>query len=221
MFDERDDIMTSFDFKKEYKDLYLPPKKPTVIDVPKMRFVMVDGQGDPNTSEYYKKAVELLYGISYGIKMSKKTGNKPKGYFDYVVPPLEGFWWFEEDYFDGSVIGRKNEFNWTMMIRQPEFVTPLVFENAKEVLSKKKPGIDISIIRLEDFTEGLCAQIMHIGPYDNEPLTVAMLDAFISEQGCRTDMSVSRKHHEIYLGDPRKTAPEKLKTVIRHPIAGI
>lgn len=213
--------MTSFDFKKEYKDLYLPPKKPTVIDVPKMRFVMVDGQGDPNTSEYYKKAVELLYGISYGIKMSKKTGNKPKGYFDYVVPPLEGFWWFEEDYFDGSVIGRKNEFNWTMMIRQPEFVTPLVFENAKEVLSKKKPGIDISIIRLEDFTEGLCAQIMHIGPYDNEPLTVAMLDAFISEQGYRTDMSVSRKHHEIYLGDPRKTAPEKLKTVIRHPIAGI
>lgn len=149
--------MTSFDFKKEYKDLYLPPKKPTVIDVPKMRFVMVDGQGDPNTSEYYKKAVELLYGISYGIKMSKKTGNQPKGYFDYVVPPLEG----------------------------------------------------------------LCARTMHIGPYDNEPLTVSMLDAFISEQGYRTDMSGSRKHHEIYLGDPRKTVPEKLKTVIRHPIAGI
>ena len=138
-----------------------------------------------------------------------------------LSPPLEGFWWFVEDYFDGSVIGRKDEFNWTMMIRQPEFVTPLVFENAKEVLSKKKPGADTSIMRLEDLTEGLCAQIMHIGPYDDEPLTVAMLDAFISEQGYRTDMSVSRKHHEIYLGDPRKTAPEKLKTVIRHPIEKI
>ncbi len=210
--------MAAFDFKKEYKDLYLPTNKPVIIDVPEMRFIMVNGQGDPNTSAFYKEAVEVLYGLSYSIKMSKKGSAQPAGYFDYVVPPLEGLWWFEGNFFAGDVIGRKDEFRWVVMIRQPEFVTPEVFEAAKVSLAKKKPGIDPSIARLEDFTEGLCAQVMHIGSYDDEASTVAVLEEFIASQGYRTEMSGLRQHHEIYLSDPRKTAPEKLKTVIRHPI---
>ncbi|MFA5634452.1 MAG: GyrI-like domain-containing protein [Anaerovoracaceae bacterium] len=209
--------MATFDFKK-YKDLYQPGNKPGIIDVPAMRFLMVDGEGDPNTSELYQAAVEILYGLSYSIKMSKKWGVQPQGYFDYVVPPLEGLWWFFGKPFDGSVIGRKDEFSWIMMIRQPEFVTEEIFETAKAVLSKKKPELDISIARLEDFTEGLCAQVMHTGSYDDEPPTIAALDQFIEVNGYRTEMSGLRQHHEIYLGDPRKTAPEKLKTIIRHPI---
>lgn len=211
-------LMAVFDYKKEYKDLYLPKNKPGIIDVPEMRFIMVDGKGDPNTSASYKEAVEVLYGLSYAIKMSKMGSTQPLGYFDYVVPPLEGLWWFENNFFDGSVIGRKDEFCWVTMIRQPEFVTPEVFETAKASLSKKKPGLDTSIARLEDFTEGLCAQVMHLGSYDDEPPTVAALEEFIESQGYRTVMSGLRQHHEIYLSDPRKTAPEKLKTVIRHPI---
>lgn len=213
--------MAAFDYKKEYKDLYLPKEKPCIVDVPAMRFIMVDGKGDPNTSPLYKEAVEVLYSLSYSIKMSKKSGTQPEGYFDYVVPPLEGLWWFEDNTFDGSVIGRKDEFSWVMMIRVPEFVTPEVFATARESVAKKKPGLDTSKARLEDFTEGLCAQIMHIGPYDDEPRSVAVLEKFIHENGCRTEMSGMRQHHEIYLGDPRKTAPEKLKTVIRHPIVKI
>lgn len=210
--------MAAFDFKKAYKDLYLPKGKPAIIEVPEMRFMMVDGQGDPNTSTLYQQAVEVLYGLSYAIKMSKMGSVQPVGYFDYVVPPLEGLWWFENNFFEGSVIGRKNEFSWVMMIRQPEFVTPDVLETAKASLSKKKPGIDVSIARLEDLTEGLCAQVMHIGAYDEEGPTVAALEEFIEAQGYRTEMTGLRQHHEIYLGDPRKSAPEKLKTVIRHPI---
>ena len=210
--------MATFDFKKEYKDLYRPGNKPGIIDVPVMRFLMVNGEGDPNTSELYQAAVEILYGLSYSIKMSKKWGAQPQGYFDYVVPPLEGLWWFEGKPFDGSVIDRKDEFSWVMMIRQPEFVTEEVFETAKAVLSKKKPELNISVARLEDFTEGLCAQVMHTGSYDDEPPIIAALDQFTEANGCRTEMSGLRQHHEIYLGDPRKTAPEKLKTIIRHPI---
>ncbi|MGI6119229.1 MAG: GyrI-like domain-containing protein [Desulfosporosinus sp.] len=210
--------MAAFDFKKEYKDLYLPKNKPRIIDVPTMRFIMAEGKGAPNTSAFYKEAVEVLYGLSYAIKMSKKGGAQPAGYFDYVVPPLEGLWWFEDNFFDGSVIGRKDEFSWMIMIRQPEFVTPEVFETAKASLSKKKPGLDTSIARLEDFTEGLCVQIMHIGSYNDEPSTIAVLEEFIESQGYKTVMSGLRQHHEIYISDPRKTAPEKLKTVIRHPI---
>jgi hypothetical protein len=214
-------ILAAFDYKKEYKDLYLPKEKPSIVDVPTMGFIMVDGRGNPNTSPLYKAAVEVLYGLSYSIKMSKKSGTQPEGYFDYVVPPLEGLWWFEDNVFDGNVIGRKDEFSWVMMIRQPEFVTPAVFETAKVSLAKKKPALDTTIARLEELTEGLCAQIMHIGPYDDEPPTVAALEQFIEDNGYRTEMSGMRQHHEIYLGDPRKTAPEKLKTVIRHPIVRI
>ena len=211
-------LLAVFDFKKKYKHLYLPKNKPEIIEVPKMRFIMVNGKGDPNTSASYKEAVEVLYGLSYTIKMSKKGSSQPVGYFDYVVPPLEGLWWFEDNFFDGSVSGRKDEFSWVTMIRQPEFVTPEVFEAAKASLTKKKPELDTSIARLEDFTEGLCAQVMHIGSYDDEPPTVAALEEFIESQGYRTEMSGLRQHHEIYLSDPRKTAAEKLKTVIRHPI---
>lgn len=213
--------MAKFDFKKEYKNLYQPKNKPGIIDVPTIRFIMVDGKGDPNTSPFYKEAVEVLYGLSYFIKMNKAGGTQPEGYFDYVVPPLEGLWWFDGKLFDGSVIGRKEEFNWVMMIRQPEFVTPEVFEITKASLLKKKPKLNTSIARLEDFTEGLCAQIMHIGSYDDEPSTVAVLEEFIEANGYRTEMTGLRQHHEIYLGDPRKIAPEKLKTVIRHPIVSL
>ncbi|MDD4259052.1 MAG: GyrI-like domain-containing protein [Sphaerochaetaceae bacterium] len=209
--------MAPFDFKKEYKELYLPKGTPSIISIPEMRFIMVQGKGNPNTSDYYKEAVELLYGISYSIKMSKKK-EAPAGYFNYVVPPLEGLWWFENNFFDGSVMNRKDEFSWMMMIRQPDFVTSQVFEMAKKNLKRKKPEIDTSIVKLETFNEGLCAQVMHIGPYDDEPATVALLEAFIDSQGYRTLMSGMRQHHEIYLSDPRKSDLAKLKTVLRHPI---
>ncbi|MCL2677958.1 MAG: GyrI-like domain-containing protein [Clostridiales bacterium] len=209
-----------FDFKKEYADLYLPKAKPGLIDVPEMLFIMIDGRGDPNRGAEYKNALEILYGLSYAIKMSKMGGKPPAGYFEYVVPPLEGLWWLEEEAFDGISITDKEKFCWTSMIRQPQFVTPEVFAEAKQVLAKKKPALDLSPARRVSFTEGLCAQIMHIGSYDDEPATIGVLRAFITEAGYESDLSEKRRHHEIYLSDPRKTAPEKLKTVIRHPVAG-
>ena len=209
----------AFDYKKEYKDLYLPKTQPSVIDIPEMAFIMVDGRGNPNTSEEYKNALEILYGLSYSIKMSKKSGTAPTDYFEYVVPPLEGLWQGEAGYFNGTYITDKDKFIWTSMIRQPEFVTQDVFETAKQALNKKKPGLDLSLARLASLTEGVCAQIMHIGGYDNEPATIRILERFVIENGYVNDISESRKHHEIYLSDPRKMTPEKLKTVIRHPIA--
>jgi hypothetical protein len=209
----------TFDFKKAYKDLYLPKPKPGVVEVPEMVFIMVDGKGNPNTCEAYKNAMEILYGLSYSIKMSKMGGTQPKGYYEYVVPPLEGLWWGDDGYFDGTNITDKDKLCWTSMIRQPEFVLREAFEEAKQVLGKKKPGLDLSLARLASFAEGLCAQIMHIGSYDDEPATIGVLEQFIEESEYDNDISESRKHHEIYLGDPRKTAPEKLRTVIRHPIA--
>ena len=207
-----------FDYKKEHKDLYLPKTSPSLIDVPKMTFIMVDGRGNPNTSEEYKAAIEILYGLSYSIKMSKKSGTAPIGYFEYVIPPLEGLWWSEAGDIDGKIITDKDKFFWTSMIRQPEFVTQDVFESTKQALNKKKPWIDLSLARLESFTEGLCAQITHIGCYDDEPTTISVLERFIIENSYVNDVSENRNHHEIYLSDPRKTVPEKLKTVIRHPI---
>jgi len=198
------------DFKKEYKDLYQPKTTPTVIDVPEMVFIMVDGAGNPNTSEEYKSAVEILYGLSYAIKMGNKS------ILEYVVPPLEGLWWLndgsEEWYKD------KGKYCWTAMIRQPEFVTDDVFEAAKTSLAKKKPHLDTSKARLVKFTEGLCVQAMHIGSYDDEPRTNAAIMKFIADNGYVSDISDKRRHHEIYLNDPRKTAQDKLKTVIKCPI---
>ncbi|MDR0917434.1 MAG: GyrI-like domain-containing protein [Oscillospiraceae bacterium] len=201
------------DFKKTQKELYQPKIAPSVIDVPTMTFIMIDGAGDPNTSEAYQNAVEILYGLSYAVKMSKTGGRQPEGYFDFVVPPLEGLW--------SGDARDKGGFAWTSMIRQPDFVTESVFEQARETLAKKKPRLDSRAARLERFTEGLCAQVLHLGSYDDEPATVATLDRFIAESAYRLDYSEGRRHHEIYLADPRKTTPEKLKTVLRHPIATI
>ena len=206
------------DFKKEYKDLYQPKTTPCIIDVPEMVFIAVDGKGDPNTSEEYKNALELLYGLSYSIKMSKMSGMQPVGYFEYVVPPLEGFWWSEDGYFDGTIIIDKNKLCWTSMIRQPDFVTAAVFEAAKTALAKKKPNLDTLKAQLIKITEGLCVQAMHIGSYDDEPTTIAAMEQYAVAQKYAIDINDDRRHHEIYFYDPRKVAPEKLKTVIRHPI---
>ena len=206
------------DFKKDPQAGYQATIKPVIIDRPASRFIMVDGKGDPNTSVAYKQAVELIYALSYTIKMSPKRQDVPDGYFDYVVPPLEGLWWLgnNEQPIDKTL--DKAQFNWTAMIRQPDFVTADVFERALAVVSQKKPELDSTRARLATFSEGLCAQVLHLGTYDEEPETIARLDAFIIASGYAVDISDTRKHHEIYLNDPRRTAPEKLKTIIRHPI---
>lgn len=173
--------MDKLDYKKEYKDLYQPSAKPSLIDVPEMIFIAVDGMGNPNTSVEYKTAMELLYGLSFTIKMSKMNGTQPEGYFEYVVPPLEGLW--HQEGISGIDYSRKEDFNWTSMIRQPEFVTEEVFENATAALSKKKPGLDLSRARYMKMTEGLCVQIMHKGPYDDEPASIEKMKAFIKEKG--------------------------------------
>ena len=206
----------AFDFKKEYKEFYMPPKKPSIVTVPKMNYIAVRGQGDPNPEESeYKQAIGLLYGIAFTIKMSKMGSHKIDGYFDYVVPPLEGFWWQE------GVIGvdysRKDDFNWISVIRLPDFVTREDFEWAVEEATKKKKA-DFSKVEFFTYDEGLCVQCMHIGPYDDEPATVELMHKYMEEQGYKLDITDERMHHEIYLSDARKVAPEKLKTVIRHPI---
>ena len=197
------------DFKKDLKDLYQPKSTPSVIDVPEMTFITIDGKGNPNTSAEYFAAVDALYGLSYAIKMGNKS------VLEYVVPPLEGFWSYTGD---GSPIDNKDSFVWTALIRQPDFVTTEVFEATKTVLAKKKPDLDTSKARLKKFAEGLCVQVMHIGSYDNEPATIAAMEQYAIENGYAIDINDVRRHHEIYISDPRKVAPEKLKTVIRHPI---
>jgi len=213
------------DYKKKDKNLYLPGTKPSVIEVPVMSFVMVDGKGNPNTEGgEYQQAVELLYALSYSIKMGYKKSNKPDGYSDYVVPPLEGLWWLEGGTTADSDFSKKEKYFWTSMIRQPEFVTWEVFERACRETAKKKPDLDTAKARLEIFEEGLCVQIMHLGPYDEEPKTIAEMDSFMRENNFRNAIGDKRpdgpvrRHHEIYLGDPRKTEPSKMKTVLRHPI---
>ncbi|MBQ8349665.1 MAG: GyrI-like domain-containing protein [Ruminococcus sp.] len=210
--------MEKFDYKKEYKDLYQPKTKPSIIEIPEMIFIAIDGKGDPNTSNEYKEALEILYGLSFTIKMSKMSGTQPEEYFEYVVPPLEGLWYVDDAKFDGTNITDKNRFCWTSMIRQPEFVTEKVFENARNALAKKKRELDLSKARLITMTEGLCVQIMHKGTYDNEPESIAKIREFAEKSGYTEDISDTRFHHEIYLSDPRRCAAENLKTVIRHPI---
>lgn len=205
--------MEKFDFKKEYKDLYLPQNSPALIDVPKMRFIMVDGKGDPNDVQY-QQVVPILYALSYTIKMSK---TQPDGYFDYIVPPLEGLWWTDDPFENAS----RKDWLWTAMIRQPDFVTQDIFKAAVEISKKKKPEIDVLKARLEDFTEGNCVQMMHIGAYSEEPANVKNMQEYIVAKNLRDATGKIRKHHEIYLSDPRKTAPEKLKTILRHPVESI
>lgn len=210
--------MDKLDYKKEYKELYQPKTKPSIIEVPEMIFIAIEGEGNPNSCPEYKAAIEVLYGLSYAIKMSKKNGTQPAGYFEYVVPPLEGVWQVDGVDFDGMNVTDKDKFKWISMIRQPEFVTEEVFEQAKLVLKKKKPALDLSKARLMKMTEGLCVQIMHKGSYDDEPASIEQMKRFLDENGYIEDFSEGRFHHEIYLSDPRKSSPDRLKTVIRHPI---
>ena len=208
-----------FDFKKEYKEFYMPKGKPEIVTVPKMNYIAVRGKGNPNEEEgEYKKSIELLYGIAYTIKMSKKDDHKIEGYFDYVVPPLEGFWWQEN--VDGIDYSHKENFQWISVIKLPDFVTKADFEWATEEATRKKK-MDFSKVEFLTLEEGLCVQCMHSGSYDDEPATVAAMDKFIADNGYENDISDTRRHHEIYLSDARKAAPEKLKTVIRHPIKKI
>ena len=205
-----------FDFKKEYKEFYLPPAKPVIVTVPKANYIAVRGKGDPNVeSGAYQQAIGVLYAVAYTLKMSYKTDHRIEGFYDYVVPPLEGFWWQEG--IDGIEYSDKSTFCWISVIRLPDFITQADFDWAVETASKKKK-IDCSRTEFLTIDEGLCVQIMHIGPYDNEPASVALMDRFLEENGYENDLSVTRLHHEIYLSDARKVAPENLKTVIRHPI---
>lgn len=209
--------MNKIDYKKD-KELYNPTTTPSLITVPIMKYVVVEGKGDPNTSVEYKQAIELVYGLSYTIKMSKMSDLKPKGYFEYVVPPLEGLWWGEEGYFDGLNIVDKDKFYWKCMIRLPEFVTVDFFNEAKEVLKGKKPKLEVDKLKYELIDEGLCVQIMHQGPFDGEAESVIKINEFMSENNLASDLADARKHHEIYLSDFRRTKPEKLRTIIRHPV---
>lgn len=210
----------AFDYKKEYKDLYQPKKTPSIIDVPPANYVAVRGAGNPNVEGgAYQHAMQLLYGISFTIKMSPKSGWDIDGYFPYVVPPLEGFW--KQAGTNGTFdLSRKDEFEWISCIRLPEFVTSDVFERAKNIATEKK-GEDYSLAEFLTIDEGLCVQCMHIGPYDEEPATVAAMEEYAKTQGCEADFGKNRFHHEIYLSDVRRCKPERLKTVIRHPVRRI
>ena len=206
----------AFDYKKEYKEYYLPKNKPQIVDIPPMNFIAVRGKGNPNEEGgEYKQALELLYGIAYTIKMSKKTDYRIEGYFDYVVPPLEGFW--EQEGKVGIDYSRKSELKWTAIIRVPDFVAKADFDWAVAQAAEKKK-LDLSKVEFITVEEGLCVQCMHMGSYDDEPATVALMDSYAESMGYKIDINPQRQHHEIYLSDPRKTAPEKLKTVIRHPV---
>ena len=206
----------AFDFKQEYKEFYMPKNKPQIVTVPKANYIAVRGKGNPNEADgAYQQAMNVLYSVAYTLKMSYKTDYKIEGFFEYVVPPLEGFWWQEG--IAGVDYTNKDAFQWISVIRLPDFITEKDFNWAVETAAKKKK-LDCSSAEFLTIDEGLCVQIMHIGAYDNEPETVAVMDSFLEENGYVNDFSEIRLHHEIYLSDPRRTAPEKLKTVIRHPI---
>lgn len=206
----------AFDFKKEYKEFYMPKNKPEIVTVPQANYIAVRGKGNPNEIDgAYQKAISILYAVAYTLKMSYKTEHKIEGFFEYVVPPLEGFWW--QDNVDGIDYADKAVFNWISVIRLPEFITQKDFEWAVETASEKKK-LDCSSAEFLTVDEGLCVQIMHIGAFDDEPQTVTLMDEYIAQNDYENDITESRLHHEIYLSDARKVAPEKWKTVIRHPI---
>ena len=204
---------SKLDFKKEYRDIYLPGREPMLLTLPPILYLMVDGRGAPEGASY-QEAVELLYGVAYTIKMSKMGGGSPDGYQDFVVPPLEGLW-------DCGVEGfspDRESWTWTSLLRMPEFVTQEVFGWARDQTLKKKPHLKGERVRLEWYDEGLCAQIMHLGPYTSEQESLDRLRAFLEERQLTDDCGGLRRHHEVYLSDPRRTAPEKLKTILRHPV---
>lgn len=209
----------AFDYKKEYKEFYLPKNKPSIVTIPKMNFIAVRGKGDPNEEQgEYKQAIGLLYGIAFTIKMSKMGNYQIQGYFDYVVPPLEGFWWQEG--IQGMDYTKKDKFSWISVIRLPEFVTKKDFDWAIEEATKKK-GIDYSKVEFWPYEEGLCVQCMHLGSYDDEPKTLLQMEEYAKSKGYENDITEKRFHHEIYLSDPRRCQKERLRTVIRHPIKKI
>ena len=206
----------AFDFKKEYKEFYLPKERPEIVTVPRANYAAVRGQGDPNAPDgAYQQAIAVLYAVAYTIKMSKKGDHRIDGYYDFVVPPLEGFWW--QDEIDGVDYGNKAGFQWYAVIRLPDFVTEADFAWAVAEAGRKK-RLDCSGAEFLTVDEGLCVQILHVGPFDDEPRSVALMDEHIRQQGYENDFSATRLHHEIYLSDARKAAPEKWRTVIRHPI---
>lgn len=206
----------AFDYKKEYKEFYLPPRKPSIVQVPAMKYVAVRGTGNPNDENgAYQQALQVLYGVAYTIKMSKKGDHRIEGYFDYVVPPLEGFWWI--DGLAGMDYARKDDLSWISCIRLPDFVGTDDLAWAVEEATRKKKQ-DFSSAEFLAVEEGLCVQCLHVGPYDDEPATVDAMHAFAAEQGYVLDINSERLHHEIYLSDARRVAPEKLRTVVRHPI---
>ena len=206
----------AFDYKKEYKEFYLPPKTPGLVQIPEMNYIAVRGRGDPNEPQgEYKAAIGLLYAIAFTIKMSYKGAHKIEGYFPYVVPPLEGLWWQEGS---GEMdLTHKERLQWVSMIRLPEFVTREAFDWAIREATEKK-GQDFSQVEVFPYNEGLCVQCMHMGSYDEEPATIEKMHAYIRERSLSLDLSASRLHHEIYLSDPRRTAPERLRTVLRLPV---
>ena len=206
----------SFDFKKEYKEFYLPKNKPQIVNVPKANYIAIRGQGNPNEEGgAYQRAISVLYAVAYTLKMSYKSDYKIDGFYEYVVPPLEGFWW--QDGICGVDYSKKDEFNWISIIRLPDFITRENFDWAVKTASEKKK-IDCSKAEFLTIEEGLCVQIMHIGSFDDEPATVTLMDKYLEENGYEKDFSETRLHHEIYLSDPRKSTPDKQKTAIRHPI---
>ena len=206
----------AFDFKKEYREFYLPKNKPEIVTVPPASYIAVRGQGDPNEEGgAYQAAIGVLYAVAYTLKMSYKSDYRIEGFYEYVVPPLEGFW--RQEGVKGVDYANKAAFQWISVIRLPEFVTEKDLRWAVETATRKKK-LDCSAAEFLTIDEGLCVQILHQGPYDDEPATVALLDRFLQENGCENDLSDTRWHHEIYLSDARKTPPEKWKTVIRHPI---
>ena len=206
----------AFDFKKEYKEFYMPKSKPSLVDIPAMNYMAVRGKGEPNMEDgEYKKAIGMLYAIAFTIKMSKKGDHRIEGYFDYVVPPLEGFWW--QDGVAGVDYSHKETFNWISVIRLPDFVTRADFDWAIAEATEKKKA-DFSKVEFITYEEGVCVQCLHVGPYDDEPATVAKMHKYMEDRGYALDINDRRLHHEIYLSDARKVVPEKLKTVIRHPV---
>ena len=224
----------AFDFKKEYKEFYMPKNKPEIVKIPPMNYVAVRGKGNPNVEcGDYQQAISILYAVAYTLKMSYKTDYKIEGFFEYVVPPLEGFWWQDEQHpvdaemqtdrinrrenVKGIDYSNKDTFNWISVIRLPDFITEKDFAWAVQTATKKKK-IDCSPAEFLTIDEGLCVQIMHQGSFDSEPATVALLEDYLKEQGYENNINEQRLHHEIYMSDARKVAPEKWKTVIRHPI---
>ena len=206
----------AFDFKKEYKEFYMPKNKPEIVNVPAMNYIAVRGKGDPNEENgSYQKAISILYAVAYTLKMSYKTNYKIDGFFEYVVPPLEGFWW--QDHTDIVDYTDKSTFNWISVIRLPDFITKKDFDWAVEIAQKKK-NIDCTSAEFLTLEEGLCVQMMHFGSFDDEPQSVSVMNEYIENNGYENDINEKRLHHEIYLSDARKVPTEKWKTVIRHPI---